>query len=1301
MQAWERDGLSSNPQHRKSRWYTSINSEWPNIDSVMLWMRQDTSICNGVRSLERYDAERWVRDHLANANADGSLQPPPLPSLFRATNQIRRTDLVQSGPQWRNVGPFTWDREAAKATASEGIGVIRSIAVNPQSPDTLLVGTISAGAWWTGDGGDHWQAVTDHLMGQQADDVAFAPSNPSIAYAALDVGLARSTDGGRTFVMTSWDSRSTYPATTPVDHISVSAQDPDHLIIATNGQLMSSSDGGQNWQSIPESEGRYWSVRHHPTNPAVVYAVSYSGNISTFRVFTPQGLRYATGLPNVTGNGITPRALIATSIAAPSCVWLLYGGKVDTIGGVWGLYRSCDSGRTFTSVCCGIKDGPELPTELQPNLFDYDPGGQGLGQITWDMAFTVSNTDTNHLVAAGIFPYVSRDGGRSWAGMKGIHYDVQDAVIMNGTTWIATDGGLVKTQDDGVTMTDRSDGICAVEVWGFGQSHGTEVMAIGAYHLPVFLRDDDLYDHRGYPGGWAPWSGADAMMADVHPDDDSWVYAKPWSSVRGQRSKSRTILPTSRELGIDLGYLPFSNVAFHPQQMFTILAADHSIPAVVRTEDNAENWTVLKTFSSSITHVRYAPSNPTVMAVLADARLWRSDNDGRDWADITPSPAITSNRRIIDVAFAPEDESTLWIAFSGSQQDVKVLRTTDAGRSWIDCSNGLLHEATYCLVHQRGSSNGVFAGTARGVYQWSEGDRRWYPYGTGLPTCHVRFLHVDDINGMLRAGTSRGIWEVVAPVPERLVASASVSTDTLRCYNSEVEFSDRSNVLETVRSWRVWSFPGGEPNTSTLPKPRVRYPAPGVYTASLAVGNGTSSDTVWLKDVVTVLPSECDLVDPLPGGCATLNDPDDFISLGVHEAYTDSFTFSAWVLPNGIQPLFSAILCTDALNAYQGEIGMQIVADSNEVGYLWKDGHWWWKSGLRLKPDTWNHVGLIVDGNNGITVMVNGQASRYAHPAAPQDLSQLRFVLGTYHYWSTRNLNAQIDEVRLFSKALTVDELRRSMHHPISADDARLLAWYQFNESGGTAFFDVARGHHATPASGSRRTSSTIPYGSGVTVTIRPPTGGQADIALVSANAYVTNANANDTLILTKIASAPPGLVIAGQQALSSYYIAQTSITQPHKLIELSVDLRGLIGWHDARTRTFHLWKRDAYDMNSSWQPVVCTAQHDANAQVIRFTSIDSTPARAMFGISVEGGPVSVPELHDAGFSMWPVPAFEHVTLRSPTSLGIVEIHTMVGETVRTVHCTSESTTINVQDLPAGTYILRSGNVTALLPVVR
>lgn len=68
------------------------------------------------------------------------------------------------------------------------------------------------------------------------------------------------------------------------------------------------------------------------------------------------------------------------------------------------------------------------------------------------------------------------------------------------------------------------------------------------------------------------------------------------------------------------------------------------------------------------------------------------------------------------------------------------------------------------------------------------------------------------------------------------------------CQAGEVQFTD--NSTGNINTWE-WSFPGGNPGTSTLQNPVVYYDTPGSYDVSLTITGSTSSQTINKPGFIT------------------------------------------------------------------------------------------------------------------------------------------------------------------------------------------------------------------------------------------------------------------------------------------------------------------------------------------------------------------------------------------------------------------------------------------------------------------
>ncbi len=225
---------------------------------------------------------------------------------------------------------------------------------------------------------------------------------------------------------------------------------------------------------------------------------------------------------------------------------------------------------------------------------------------------------------------------------------------------------------------------------------------------------------------------------------------------------------------------------------------------------------------------------------------------------------------------------------------------------------------------------------------------------------------------------------------------------------------------------------------------------------------------------ITALELEYYLFSENPEDCYVQTQPVDIVS--------NSFSFVAWVKPTGIQSNYAGIVFND-----DTDIGMNFRGENNMLGYQHPDGDLSWSSGLIVPPNEWSHVAFVV-APTGITVYVNGEGATHSVTTNAMSLSTLK--IGSYKGWV--NYTGLIEEVSIWNKTLSTQEIRELMHHTLSGSENDLMHYFQFNETSGSEVVDRVAGKHASLVGNANRNISCVPLGIGVSQS-QPQMGGLMD----------------------------------------------------------------------------------------------------------------------------------------------------------------------------------------------------------------
>ncbi|AZQ63824.1 hypothetical protein EI427_16800 [Flammeovirga pectinis] len=782
--------------------------------------------------------------------------------------------IAQNGTPWSQLF-LDWNNTQDNG----GVGVVRSIRINPSRTNSVLIGAATAGIWHTSDSGNNYTLVSGGVPEVEwVNEIVYSRANTEIVYAGTDVGVVKSLDAGLTWSYTGL--RRSKPNHYSEDQWVDLANTSSDVVYATvkegaSYKLYKTTDGGVNWVEMYSSIHRIWDMRVKPNDSNTIYILEQSSATGwiNFKRSTDGGVVFNTvsnGFPSNSNNN-THRARLATTPANNNVVYIAIGYNGGGVEDKISFFKSSDSGLSFTKKCCGNSNTP-LEYANGPSDFTYETCH--LSQLSWNFAFTVSETNEDVIACAANKLKISEDGGETWKydrsgnvvtgaqydnyssnnAHTGVHGDHHGLSIIGDNIWNANDGGVYHSSDRSNTVVlDKSDGLGVQELWGYSQSFKNDIMAVGLNHNQICFRDDNVY------GGWIGVNGADAMAANVNPIDDQYMYNHPWGHERVKRSLEGKTGHEHQELGIELGYITLDNLEFDPHQYYTIYGSDYGdrneTYKLAKTTDNAKTWQVIKNFEEEQKNavsikVSFANSN-YVYAVVKPGKVIKSEDKGETWADVSPPSNLVNGKNLWRIAVSDKDPNHIWVTISENDAQNKVLHSVDGGTTWANFSAGLPNQNIYSLIYQRGSDDILYLGTSFGVYYRKNGMQQWALFGTGMPACKTPFLFINYATGKLRLGTSRGLWEndLIGRTPPKanITADRNVIDDT----NQIIKYADYS-VIDQNATY-LWSFPNGIPSTSIEERPTVSYArATGdSFTATLTVTDSRGTSTQTLTDFIS------------------------------------------------------------------------------------------------------------------------------------------------------------------------------------------------------------------------------------------------------------------------------------------------------------------------------------------------------------------------------------------------------------------------------------------------------------------
>ncbi len=369
----------------------------------------------------------------------------------------------------REEGVYRSRNDAAWEFAGEGLqgNDILSIEMSPENPDVLYAGSATGQIFQSLNGGEGWISADRGLTEGAYIEIEASPVEPGLLFASNLSGeealgrLFRSTNGGE-----NWEEALSGPVT--IAGIAFAADTPGTVWVATGGGLFVTTDSGDSF-AVP-LVGPFQDVAVSPLDSRIVYAGAANGNVIRTTDGGQNWVSIVSGLP---------RASVLRLEATKRSVFVGLDGS--------GVFRSDDGGDGWRISSAGMHAADVMAVSVSPSAVGSvlaSTSGGGMfrtltGGSVWSesreglAAFRVTSlqhdsADADRVYAGTINPFLagdgalfkSSDGGRSWQVLF-TQLSVFDVAVhpADGAVWVGTSTdrffgtpGLLRSRDGGRTF---------------------------------------------------------------------------------------------------------------------------------------------------------------------------------------------------------------------------------------------------------------------------------------------------------------------------------------------------------------------------------------------------------------------------------------------------------------------------------------------------------------------------------------------------------------------------------------------------------------------------------------------------------------------------------------------------------------------------------------------------------------------------------------------------------------------------------------------------------------------------------
>lgn len=631
-------------------------------------------------------------------------------------------------------------------------GRMNAIVGHPTAIGTVYAGADGGGVWKTVDGGATWRPLTDGTPIISITALALAPSRPETIYAGTGqrggpigaipgVGLVTSHDGGATWHV---------PHAAVADSFQAIAVHPNHaheLVVACDQGILRTTNGGKHWAHATAKLFAIDLVRA-PGDSARLFATTFRQGLLASHDRGASWSDVTASLP------IPPAAQVQAMLAVGGRSIFLAAYDFTVPNQMVTILRSDNDGVTWATV-------------------GHAPHNRNFAVLR------ASSTNPGWLFAGEVTSAHSEDGGATWAPVGGAptpHADMRSGCHQGATLYIATDGGIWASADNGRSFVERNGGLTT------SQFYAAAIDPLHPDRIFGTTQDNGCWTRRDSGGLiWVnPIGGDGSIGCEIEPQAPSTGYLTTVPGSTGGQVFWRADSPNGAPPPLTDITPPLATGEV--SYALPVMALDQANPGTIyfathrlwRSPDRGVTWHALPTTTidgttwSNATRVVVLAVDPSLILLAKESSNFRdhdivvrSTDGGATWSSAASG---LGNALVTGLAIDPTDANVAYAALC-APTGPSLYASSDGGLTWAPSPQGLPPNK-FCRVVRVDpvDPQRLYAGTDAGPFHSNDGGGRWHPLGHELPPCAVYDLRVVVEPGGRRrlciATYGRAVWEL-------------------------------------------------------------------------------------------------------------------------------------------------------------------------------------------------------------------------------------------------------------------------------------------------------------------------------------------------------------------------------------------------------------------------------------------------------------------------------------------------------------------------------------------------------------